>query len=150
MPRREGRPRGPRPAAVRSPPLHPGEGAAGTRRIYAVESNNGIAQDERLVATYRAAGDPRPPRPRDLRLRRSGSTVIVTWRGPAELRHDDVRVVLGSGRVALRIHRGARDRVIVRGVGPRTRVRVTVIARDERLRPSRAARARLRPHQKQS
>ena len=128
----------------------PAEGAAGTRRIYAVESDNGIAMDERLVATYRAAGDRRPPRPRDLRLRRSGSTVIVTWRSPAELRHDDVRVALGSGRTALRIHRGARDRVIVPSVRPRTRVRVTVIARDDQLRASRPARARLRPLQKQS
>jgi hypothetical protein len=113
-------------------------------------SNNGIAQDESLVATYRAEGDPRPPRPRDLRLRRRGSTVIVTWRSPSELRHDDVRVVLGSARPALRIHQGARDRVIIRGVRRRMRVEVTVIARDEQLRASPPAHARLRPLQEQS
>jgi hypothetical protein len=115
-----------------------------------VYADDGIADHERLVATYRAAGDPRPPRPRDLRLRRRGSTVIVTWRSPAHLRQDDVRVVLGSGEVDLRIHRGARDRVVLRGIRPRMRLGVTVIARDERLRPSRPADARLRPLQKRS
>ncbi|HEY6778275.1 MAG TPA: hypothetical protein VI122_17350, partial [Thermoleophilaceae bacterium] len=93
---------------------------------------------------------PRPPRPRNLRLRRRGSTVIVTWRGPAHLRQDDVRVVLGSGEVDLRIHRGARDRVVLRGIRPQMRLGVTVIARDARLRASRPAHARLRPRQKQS
>jgi hypothetical protein len=111
-------------------------------------SNNGITVDERLLTTYRTAGDPRPPRPRDLRLRRRGSTVIVTWRSPAHLRQDDVRVALRSGEVDLRIHRGARDRVVLHGIRPRMRLKVTVIARDER--PSRPADARLRPLQKQS
>jgi hypothetical protein len=128
----------------------PGSGAAGTRRIYAIVTNDGITVDERLLTTYRTAGDPRPPRPRDLRLRRRGSTVIVTWRSPAHLRQDDVRVVQGSGETDLRIHRGARDRVVLRGVRPRMRLRVTVVARDARLRASRPARAGLRPRQKQS
>jgi hypothetical protein len=128
----------------------PAEGAAGRRKIYAVVSNDGIAGDERLVATYRAAGDRRPPRPRDLRLRRRGSTVIVTWRGPAALRQDDVRVALGSGQETLRIHTGVRNRVALPGIRRQMRVRVTVIARDAKLRPSRPARARLRPRQRQS
>jgi hypothetical protein len=128
----------------------PAEGAAGTRRIYAVVSHDGITLDEHLLTTYRTAGDPRPPRPRDLRLRRRGGTVIVTWRGPAHLRQDDVRVVLGSGEVDLRIHRGVRNRVVLRGIRPRMRVGVTVIARDARLRPGRPAHARLRPLQKRS
>ena len=128
----------------------PAEGAAGTRRIYAIVTNDGITVDERLLTTYRTAGDPRPPRPRNLRLRRRGSTVIVTWRGPAELRQDDVRVVLGSGEEDLRIHEGVRNRVVLDGIGRRVRVRVTVIARDARLRPSRPARASLRPRQRQS
>jgi hypothetical protein len=128
----------------------PAAGVAGTRSIYAVVSNDGITVDERLLTTYRTAGDPRPPRPRDLRLRRRGSTVIVTWRGPAELRQDDVRVVLGSGQETLRIHTGVRNRVALRDVRRQMRVGVTVIARDARLRPSRPARARLRPRQVQS
>jgi hypothetical protein len=76
--------------------------------------------------------------------------VVVTWRSPDELRHDDVRVVLGSGQAALRIHEGARNRVVLRGVRRGTRVLVTVIARDEALRPSRPAHARLRPGQVRS
>jgi hypothetical protein len=126
------------------------DGAGGERSIYAVISNDGIALDERLVATYRADGDPRPPRPRGLQLQRRGTTVIVTWRSPDELRHDDVRVVLGSGHAALRIHEGARNRVLLRGIRPRTRVRVTVIARDDDLRASRPAHARLHPRQLRS
>ena len=131
----------------------PGAGHAGTRRIYAVSTNGGVAHDERLVATYRTAGDPRPQRPRDLRLLRRGNTVIVKWRSPAGHRHDDVRAVLGSGHAALHIHRGARNRVVLRAIHGhhrRTRVRVTVISRDERLRPSRPARATLGRFQKRS
>jgi hypothetical protein len=128
----------------------PAEGAGGERSIYAVISNDGIALDERLVATYRFEGDPRPPRPRALQLQRRGSTVIVTWRSPDEFRHDDVRVALGSGHAALRIHEGARNRVVIRAVRHRTRVLVTVIARDEALRASRPARARLWPGQMRS
>jgi hypothetical protein len=128
----------------------PAEGAAGMRSIYAIVTNDGITVDERLLTTYRTAGDPRPPRPRDLRLRRRGSTVIVTWRGPAKLRQDDVRVVLGSGEEDLRIHEGVRNRVVLDGIGRRVRVRVTVIARDARLRASRPAQARLRPLQRRS
>jgi hypothetical protein len=131
----------------------PGAGHAGTRRIYAVWSNGGVAHNERLVTTYRTAGDPRPRRPRDLRLRRRGNTVVVTWRSPAGHRHDDVRAVLGSGHAALHIHRGARNRVVLHrrhGIHRRTRVRVTVISRDKRLRPSRPARATLRRFQERS
>jgi hypothetical protein len=126
----------------------PADGLAGTRRIYAVVTDNGIPVEERVVGTYRAAAERRPPQPRNLRLRRRGSTVIVTWRSPAHLRQDDVRTVLGNGEVDLRIHTGARDRVVLRDIGPRMRLRVTVVARDEHLRPSRPAHARLRPRQK--
>jgi hypothetical protein len=128
----------------------PADGLPGTRRIYAVVTDNGITLDERLLATYRAAGERRPPQPRDLRLRRRGNTVIVTWRSPAHLRQDDVQTVLGNGEVDLRIHTGARDRVVLRGIPPRMRLRVTVVARNEHLRPSRPAHARLRPLQKRS
>jgi hypothetical protein len=61
-----------------------------------------------------------------------------------------VRVVLGSGEEDLRIHEGVRNRVVLDGIGRRVRVRVTVIARDARLRPSRPAEARLRPGQRRS
>ena len=131
----------------------PGAGHAGTRRIYAVSDNGGVAHNERLVTTYRTAGDPRPRRPRDLRLRRRGKTVIVTWRSPAGHRHDDVRVVLGTGHTALHIHRGARNRVVLGGIHGhhrRMRVRVTVISRDKRLRPSRPAHATLGRFQERS
>jgi hypothetical protein len=131
----------------------PGSGHAGTRRIYAVTTNKGIAHRDRPVATYRTKGDPRPRPPRDLRLRRRGNKVIVTWRSPAGHRHDDVRVVLGNGHAALHIHRGARNRVVLHrghGIHRRTRVRVTVISRDKRLRPSRPARATLRRFQERS
>ena len=123
----------------------PGAGHAGTRRIYAVSSNGGVAHNERLVTTYRTA--------RDLRLRRRGKTVIVTWRSPAGHRHDDVRAVVGSGHVALHIHRGARNRVVLGGIHGhhrRMRVRVTVISRDKRLRPSRPAHATLGRFQERS
>ena len=129
----------------------PADGLPGTRRIYAVVSDaDGITLEEHLIATYRAAAEARPPRPRDLRLRRRDSTVIVTWRSPAHLRQDDVRVVLGSGEVDLRIHTGARDRVVLRRIPRRMGLRVTVVARNEHLRPSRPAHARLRPLQKRS
>jgi hypothetical protein len=116
----------------------------------AVVSNGGIALDERLVATYRAQADPLPPRPRDLLLERRGNTVVVTWTSPRRLQHHDIRVRLGSGHAALRIHHGTRDRIVVHGVRPRTRVRVTVVARDELLRASRPAHARLHPRQPHS
>ncbi len=131
-------------------PFSPADGGGGTRSVYAVTSNEGVAQDERLVARYRVAADRRPERPRALRLRRSGRTVVVTWRDPAALRHHELRVFLGTGHQTLHVHEGARDRVVIRGVRARTPVRVVLVARDDDLRASRGARARLRAGQRRS
>jgi hypothetical protein len=128
----------------------PADGAAGIRSIYAVHSNEGVALREQLVARYRVADDPRPARPRALRLRRSGSTVVVTWRDPAALRRHELRVFLGTGHQTLLVHEGARDRHVIRGVRPGTRVRVVLVAIDDDQRASRGARARLRAGQRRS
>jgi hypothetical protein len=127
----------------------PGDGPPGTREIYAVVGEGGVAFDERLVARY-DAGAVRPEPPQRLRLRRRGRSVIVRWRRAPGVEHYDVRVALGTGhRLLLRAAGGAR-RTVIPGVRRRTRVRVSVVAVDSELRYSAPARARLRPGRRRS
>ena len=94
----------------------------------------------RQVATYRARPSG-PPRARGVKVRRRGSTQVVSWRGPRQLRYEvDVRVTDGR---RLRLIAPAGRRSVRVGIVPRgVKVRATVRGRDATGRASRAARAR--------
>ena len=127
----------------------PGDGPPGKRSIYAVLSDDGVAFDETLVATYDATGG-RPPRPRALLLQRHGRRVVATWRQAPGVQRYDVRASVRNGPHVLIAHSGPVGRAVIRHIGAHRRVRVTVVAVDEGLRQSRPARARLRAGQQRA
>jgi hypothetical protein len=59
--------------------FRPAYGPGGPRRIVAIVEQNGMPRTEITVARYRAEPPPRLRRPRNVRLRRRGARVSVTW-----------------------------------------------------------------------
>ena len=109
--------------------FRPGTGS-GRRTIVALVTRGGIPTGEaRAVARYRTRL--RPPRPRAVRIAVTRSTRLVSWRGPRRLRYE-VDARLSDGRRIRRIARPGSRRVRITTVAPRTRIRVTVRARDAR------------------
>lgn len=119
-----------------------GDGSGGRRRIVAIAERNGIPRLQRTVATFRAPGPVRPPRPRGLRVRRSGGGVAVSWRRAPGAATYAVKVAVSDGRTLLRVVRGRR--VKVGGVRRADAVRVTVAGRSTAGRGGKPARAKLR------
>ncbi|NLT05455.1 MAG: hypothetical protein GXY03_04000 [Solirubrobacterales bacterium] len=119
-----------------------GDGPGGRRRIVAIAERGGIPRLQRTVASYRAPGPVRPPRPRGLRVRRAGGGVAVSWRGARGAATYAVRVSVSDGRTLLRIVGGRR--VKVSGIGRGDAVRVTVAGRSTAGRAGKPARAKLR------
>ena len=131
--------------------FNPAPGPGGKRRIYAIIHEDGHPFDEELVDTYRAPGDPRPRHTRRVSLVRKGRTVKVAWADARHADHWNVRVSLSDGRRLVHVHRGESEREIVRDVGRRTRVRVTVVGlRNHDHAEGRPMRARLRAGQRRS
>jgi hypothetical protein len=127
----------------------PSDGYSGTRDIWAISSNDGVAFDERIVATYQASAPRRPAKPRGVTLARRRNSVVVNWDRPAHglgPQHN-VDVFLSDGRRLLLEHDPGNDRAIIRLVPRGVRVRVTVTALDQDERMSRPAEARLRARQ---
>jgi hypothetical protein len=125
------------------------DGYAGVRDIWAISSNDGVAFEERLVATYQASPPRRPAKPRGVTLARRRNSVVVNWDRPAHgigLQHN-IDVFLSDGRRLLLEHDPGSDRGIIRSVPRGVRVRVAVYALDEDERMSRPAGARLRARQ---
>ena len=95
----------------------------GRRRVIALIQKDGLHTGRKTIGTYKAPGPIRPGKPRRLRARRKGKTVIVTWR-PAR----------GAQRHSVTL-RGRHGTSVGRFVGRKTRkVRFDRIRRDERLR----------------
>jgi len=100
----------------------PAFGPAGRRDIVAQVIQDGGIRDEIKVASYVAGKPARAGRVRGVKLRRSGSRVVVTWKRAANAGGG---YVFNGGGVS-RVLKGRR--VVLRGV-PRGAVRVTVQAR---------------------
>jgi hypothetical protein len=94
----------------------------GRRRVLAMVQKDGLETDRKTIGTYRAPGPVRPGRPRRLRAKRKGRSVVVSWR-PAS----------GAQRYSVTL-RGRQGTSLGRLVGRRARkVRFAHIRRDQRL-----------------
>ena len=123
--------------------LTPSPGAGRARNVVAIVEQDGAPRDTLTVARYTAPAWRRPAKPRRLRVRRKGTTLIVTWRKAAGAERytvfataadgDREVFVLPRGRLRLRIpdvQRNHHARVEVAGLrsdnlpGPRSRIDV--------------------------
>ena len=107
--------------------FRPSPGAAGTRTIVGAVELGGSLRDLRNVASI-GTGLVRPPRPGVVRLRRSGSSVAVTWRGVRGAGGYIVSVRLRDGRRFERFVGERQRRTVLTGVRRATRGRVAVRA----------------------
>jgi hypothetical protein len=106
--------------------FRPADGRAGKRRIVALVEQDGQPRTTLTAGSYRAPGPPRPGKPRQLRIRRSGSRLVVGWRpSPAGFRHA-VHLTLSDGRQLVRFVPARRRSVTIKGIarslGARARV----------------------------
>jgi hypothetical protein len=120
-------PKGARTIACGRLKFTPGHGPAGKRQIVAVIEQDGRPRGEQVVATYKAPKDRLPGRPRLLRARRAGSTVMVRWAAVAGARGYTASVRTSDGR-KLSFAPSLKKGIRVRGVGRDTTVRVALRA----------------------
>ena len=110
----------------------PATGSSGLRQIVARVELDGVPTPERTVARYRPAPPPRLARPGELRVRRSPSSVIVSWtRVQAASRYALVLRLRSGGQRLVRVP-SARTTVRLAGVPPTQAGSVTVRALDVR------------------
>jgi hypothetical protein len=102
----------------------PGEGFGRTRRVVAVVEQDGLVRDRIAVARF-AAPAPGPARPKRVSVRRSGSSLRVSWTPVRRVQGYDVTVRDAGGAVT-RTAPGGRRVLVVRNVSDRARVRVSV------------------------
>ncbi|HEY6889645.1 MAG TPA: Ig-like domain-containing protein [Solirubrobacter sp.] len=106
----------------------PGHGPAGKREIVAVITQDGRPRDEKVVATYIAPKDRLPGRPRLLRARRAGSTVMVRWASVPGANGYTASVTTSDGRKLSFAPANAAKAIKVPGIGRDTTVRVALRA----------------------
>lgn len=108
--------------------FRPADGPAGRRQIVALVEQNGQPRTTLAVGSYRAPGMPRPHRVKRLKVARRGSRVTVRWRAHdgRAFRHA-VYLKVSDHRRLLRIVAARRRSVVVRGIGRRQKVTVSVI-----------------------
>jgi hypothetical protein len=78
--------------------FRPADGTAEQRDIYAVVEQDGFVRDRIKVASYKAPGAFRPPKPQQLRVKRTASALRLSWRRSSGAREYEVRVHLSDGR----------------------------------------------------
>jgi hypothetical protein len=76
----------------------PADGPAGKRRIFALVEQNGVPRDRIEIASYTAPGPLTPGRPPKVKLKRSGTKLVVSWGKATAATSYAVRVVLRDGR----------------------------------------------------
>ncbi len=126
-------------------PFTPSGGAYGTRTVLAR-----IEQDGRLIDTYKVATytlpKPKPPvAPAGVSLRRSGTSLVVSWRAVTGAKGYRVVVRASDGTVVARVLGPNQRRLTVRVLSRLSGATVTVQTRTADYRESRAATARLKP-----
>jgi len=68
--------------------FRPADGSAGKRRIIAMVQQGGQPRHNLTAGSYRAPGMAKPGKPRKLKIKRSGSRLVVTWQpNPRGFRH---------------------------------------------------------------
>jgi hypothetical protein len=76
----------------------PANGKAGKRTLLAVVEQDGLFRKSIVAGTYTAPGPVRPGRPRNVRLRRRGTTLVVTWGRASNAVEYAVQAKLKDGR----------------------------------------------------
>jgi hypothetical protein len=132
----------------------PTAGPGGTRTVIAQVAQRGIPRQTIVVARFVAPSPPRPAKPA-LRVKRSGTRLVVTWKKDAASRRFTVATRLSDGRVLMTSTRTPRltvpavarttsATVTVRGedrrgvLGPRATARITAVK--PKAKPKRSAR----------
>jgi hypothetical protein len=123
----------------------PAAGNGRARRIVATVEQSGTPRDSLTVARYKAPSWKRPARPRGLRARRSGSSLVVTWRQAAGAARYMVFVTSADGDREVFLLPARKRRLKVRDVkkDDRASVQVAGLRSDNAAGP--AAKVRLRP-----
>ena len=96
--------------------FRPADGPAGRREIVAIVEQDGQPRTTQTVGSYRAPGRLRPGKPRRLRVRRSGSRLVVSWvPNPSGFRHA-LYFQLGDGRRLVQVVPASRRAYTLKGV----------------------------------
>ncbi|MDO9354838.1 MAG: hypothetical protein Q7T55_14165, partial [Solirubrobacteraceae bacterium] len=116
----------------------------GRQQIVALVEQDGLPRLTRTLATFTASRAAALPAPKQLRLRRAGSTLKVTWRGVPGALGYSVDVELSDGRHLLLPVRARSASLSVGGVGRATNAKVSVRADGRGGKAGRPAIARMR------
>ncbi len=104
----------------------PAPGPKGKRRIVAFVESYKTPRAELNVASYTAPPRLKPGRPKQLRARRSGSRLVVTWAPSGKATRYVLNVALPDGRVVATLPKGSARRATIAGVPKKGRVRVAI------------------------
>jgi hypothetical protein len=105
----------------------PTAGPGGPRTIIAQVAQRGIPRKTLIVARYVAPAPPRPAKPR-LKVRRSGTKLIVSWPKDPESRRFAVNAQLSDGRVLVLAPKA--PKITISGVAKATSATITVRGED--------------------
>jgi hypothetical protein len=105
----------------------PTAGPGGPRTIIAQVAQRGIPRKTLVVARYIAPAPPRPAKPR-LKVRRSGTKLVVTWPKDPESRRFTVNAQLSDGRVLMLAPKAAK--IAISGVAKSTSATIAVRGED--------------------
>lgn len=115
------------------------DGPAGKRGVFALIEQDGLPRLQKKVATYRAPGPVRPPRPKGLRAKRNKrSTLTIRWRKSPGAKDYLVRVQVADGRRLQVLTR--KTKLKVGRIGRREKVRIKVTGRSKAGRTGKPAR----------
>jgi hypothetical protein len=107
----------------------PTAGPSGPRTVIAQVTQRGIPRKTLVVARFVAPSPPRPARPA-LRVKRSGTRLVVTWKKDAATRRFTVATTLSDGRVLMA--QTKKPRVTIPAVAKTTTATITVRGEDRR------------------
>ncbi len=86
----------------------PQAGPAGRRTIVAIVQQYGLPRKTLTVASFHAAGPPKPGKVTKLKLTRKGSSIVVTWKAPkSPFRHAVYAVLTNGSKLVLIVPAGA-------------------------------------------
>ncbi len=106
--------------------FRPADGPAGKRRIVAMVEQGGRPRRNETAGSYRAPGMAKPGKPRKLKIKRSGSRLVVTWQpNPRGFRHA-LRFALSDGTQQVQVVPAKRRSFTLRGVPRSVKATVTV------------------------
>jgi hypothetical protein len=114
------------------------DGPAGKRAIFARIDDGGLPRLQKKVASYRAPGPIRPPRPRGLKASRKKAKVTIRWRKSAGASDYLVRVKVSDGRDLQFLT--SRTKLRVGQMRKGDRVKISVVGRSKAGRAGKAAR----------